>query len=449
MWTSVAAGILLGVLYTLSPLMVWALVASAMLLHGAGRGLPASESRLLVTTLAAALGLRLVAIGMLVVAGAWRHADPTLGFTLTGDEEYVLSRALRTRDIALGMAVSKFDYFVAFDEYGRSSYVTLLTWIQGIFGPTPYAMRLLNAVIFSAAAVLLVRTARLIVGWPAAYVALLIILFYPTLFVWSISLLKEPLYLLGTALLLASAIAVVRARGWRFRALGGAGVLLALAVVADLRPGAIAIAVSGVAVAVALRLIMVSAIRLAAAAAITIAVVVAMPSVQRRADAALERTAKQQMGHVFTVGHAYKTLDESYYVIPQKPSAASLSLTAGEAARYVVRSAIAFVIVPAPWHIISWRELAYLPEQFAWYALMLLAPFGLAAAWRSDPTASALLVGAIAPTAVALALTNGNVGTLLRLRGVLVPYLAILSALGGCEALEFLAASTRGDRSVP
>jgi hypothetical protein len=34
------------------------------------------------------------------------------------------------------------------------------------------------------------------------------------------------------------------------------------------------------------------------------------------------------------------------------------------------------------------------------------------------------------PTAAAIALTNGNVGTLLRLRGIVVPYILWLSVVG-------------------
>ena len=84
--------------------MVWALVAAAVVWRRAGRGLPESERRVLAMTLAIAFALRLLAIGALVVAGAVRHADPSLGALLTGDEAYVLSRALRLRDILLGVA---------------------------------------------------------------------------------------------------------------------------------------------------------------------------------------------------------------------------------------------------------------------------------------------------------------------------------------------------------
>jgi hypothetical protein len=97
-----------------------------------------------------------------------------------------------------------------------------------------------------------------------------------------------------------------------------------------------------------------------------------------------------------------------------------------------------FIVVPAPWQLQSARELAYLPEQIAWYGLVLLLPFGIAAGWRRDRLVTCMLVGYVAPTAVALALTNGNVGTLLRLRGLVVPFLAWVSAVGFCAALDTL-----------
>ena len=444
--SSVAAGVLLGATYTLAPLMVWALVAAAVVMSCAGRGLTDHERGLLTMTLAIAFAARLIAIGALVVAGAAHDADPLLGAVLTGDEAYVLSRALRMRDIVLGFAVTKFDYVVAFDDYGRNSYLGVLTWLQVLFGPTPYGMRMLNAAIFTGGSVLLFREAHRSFGWLPAYIALIVMLFYPTLFVWSISLLKEPLYLLGTSLVLVSAIRLIRARLWTARAWALPGAAAGLAIIADLRPGAVILATSAIAIAIVLREVTKSAARCAAAAALAFMmaiVLVTVPASQRRLLAALEGTAKQHAGHVFTVGHAYKTLDEGFYVNPQTPAASSLRLWPAQAARYVVRSAVSFVVVPVPWQLASARELAYLPEQLAWYAMVLLAPFGVVAGWRRDAFVTALLVGAIAPTAIALALTNGNVGTMLRLRGVIIPYLAVLAALGACVGLEALT-SRRG-----
>jgi pimeloyl-ACP methyl ester carboxylesterase len=55
--------------------------------------------------LVAALALRLAAIGALFVVNTPLHDDESVGM-LSGDEAYGLSRALRTRDIAIGAPVS-------------------------------------------------------------------------------------------------------------------------------------------------------------------------------------------------------------------------------------------------------------------------------------------------------------------------------------------------------
>ena len=57
-----------------------------------------------------------------------------------------------------------------------------------------------------------------------------------------------------------------------------------------------------------------------------------------------------------------------------------------------------------------------------WLLIVLFAPIGVAAGWSRDRLVTSLLIGFVLPTAAALAVTNGNVGTLLRLRGLVSPY---------------------------
>ena len=63
-----------------------------------------------------------------------------------------------------------------------------------------------------------------------------------------------------------------------------------------------------------------------------------------------------------------------------------------------------------------------------------------------DPNSADVLVGAVPAGThdlVLLALTNGNVGTLLRLRGLVIPYLVWISAVGFCTALGALGRKER------
>jgi hypothetical protein len=439
---AVLLGIAGGALYTVSPLTAWCVALAAIVLTLAGRGLPASQRRALNVVLAAALIARLAAIGALFVINTPMHDDESVGM-LSGDEAYGLSRALRTRDVITGVPVTQYDYFVASDEYGRNSYITALTGIQVLFGPTPYSMRLLNMLLFTAGAVLLFRTTRSAFGPLPAFGGLAVLMFLPTLFLWSISLLKEPLYLFGTTLVIAGAIAAAGAANWRARALPSLAVLAGLAIIRNLRPGAFALAVLGIACGIAglvfFSLSLRARLTVATAAAVAVLAIASQPSAQRRLTSALETTAKTHAGHVFTVGHSYKLLDEGFYVNPVPAVESTLTLTAGEAARYAVRAAVSIVAVPWPWQLASSRELSYLPEQLFWYVIVALLTVGLVAGWRRDPLVTSLLAGYTLPTAAALALTNGNVGTLLRLRGMIIPYLIWLSAVGFCAALQRVA----------
>jgi len=428
------------VLYTVSPVGLCAgtlTVAAAVL---ARRNLPDDERRVLTTIVATAVAVRVAAIVAIFFTSIPIHDDQFVG-ALTGDGAYSMTRALRTRDLLLGVPVNKYDYVVAFDEYGRNSYVSFLTLAQVAFGPAPYGVRLMNAALFIAGALLLYRLARGTLGPAPALTGLTAVLFLPTLFVWSISLLKESLYFTGSALILWAAVVVLRADTWRARVYGVLAALAGAMVIRDLRSGAVLLAACGLATGLAMRAVRVSW-RLAAVAAIAIVLALAsfsiFPAVQGRVIRALESTAKTHTGHVFTVGHAYKLLDAGYYFNPQTPAASTLTLDRGQSARYVLRAAVSFAVVPTPWQLASVRELAFLPEQMLWYVMLALLPIGAVAGWRRDPLVTCLFLGFALPTAAVLALTNGNVGTLLRLRGLVTPYLVWVSAVGLCASLAML-----------
>ncbi|MFM8532311.1 MAG: hypothetical protein ACKOEC_01750 [Acidimicrobiia bacterium] len=211
----------------------------------------------------------------------------------------------------------------------------------------------------------------------------------------------------------------------------------------DLRRGAVILSLAGLACGVALFLIgktrrpMALLLTSALAAALLVA---AVPWLQQRVLDAVTTAAKQHSGHVFTVGHAYKLMDEGFYMNPATPAASTIKLTPAQATRFIVRAVTAFLLTPLPWETRSTSERAYLPEHLLWYGLLLMLPFGIIEGWRRDAWATAMVLGFILPTAAALATTNGNVGTLLRLRGLVTPYMAWISALGVCVAADWCCA---------
>lgn len=438
--TSVVAGIALAVLYSASPLFALTLAASTVCLCIAGRGLDGEERRRLILVMVAALAARWMVIATMLVGGIPLHNDLSVG-AASGDDGYYLARALRGRDIVLDLTDTRYDYFIINDEYGRTSYLRLLTAVQVLFGPTPYSMRALNGLIFVAAAAMLFRTIRPAFGATTSLIALVVLVFLPSLIVGSISLGKDPLYFLITAVLFTTVLMMSR-RGTALSIAAGAGITVSSVFVLDgMRRGGAALALASIAMALPAPWLLATWRRAAVAVAVFASVVAAalmIPAVHAHAIDAITTVSKTHAGHVFTSGHAYKLLDDGFYF---NPGPSPFTLTDDQALRFLVRAAVSFTITPLPWEMASLKELAFLPEYVAWLVILAFAVPGTIAGWRRDPRVTALLVGFIVPTAVAVAVTTGNVGTLLRLRGLVTPFLVWLSALGALTVAEYLLTS--------
>lgn len=443
---SIAAGLLLAVGYVASPLTMWALAGSAALCVMAGQRLPDHERRRLVAILAIALAVRFAFIGATFLAAWTQHSDLSLG-AFGGDEAYYLQRAIRTRDVLLDFARTRYDYFMMTDEYGRTSYLGLLTWLQMAVGPTPYGMRMLNAVLFTAGAALLFRMAFAAYGFLPATLGLTAILFLPSLFLSSVSMLKESVYFLASCAFVVCAVQIVRAQSVSGRLFAGAVGLVSAWVAGDLRQGGFALALAGLATAAVIYAFAASRRYLIVGVAVVVIIAVAAWQQQPVRQLVLNQVtaaAKDHAGHVFTVGHSYKLMDEGFYKNPAASEGwTDLHLTEVQAGRFLVRAAGSFVLTPLPWQMRSTSELLFLPVHLGWYVMLLLLPFGLVAGWRRDPWVTSVLVGLALPTAAAVALTNGNVGTLLRMRSLVIPQLVWLSALGLCAIADALASGRR------
>lgn len=439
----VAAAVALAAALTASPLTVLVVLAFFLLLPRAVKGLPAGEWETVMFVLTLAFAARVMLIAVLFVLGIPMHNDLSVG-ALAGDEGYNIARSLRMRDVLLGLAGSKYDYVVAYDEYGRTSYLAFLTVLQVLFGPAPYGIKVLNAALFVAGAALIYRLVRASYGdWPAL-IGVVVLLFIPTLFYSSTSALKESAYFLTTVTCLVAAMHVLRGRGIARRAVAVAVVIAAVWLLSDLRRAGDLLALAGLAIGVVLWLTFRTRWGATAASALVIAgiaAVVAVPQLRNAAVAGLTQAAKIHTGHVFTVGHHYELLDDGFYYTPAAPSSSPLTLTPDHAARFVLRAVATFALTPLPWQMRSKSELAVLPEQLLWYVILAGLPFGIVAGWRRDPLLTALLVGYVIPTVAVIALTSGNVGTLVRLRGLVTPYLLWVSVLGYCMLLERVASA--------
>ena len=170
---------------------------------------------------------------------------------------------------------------------------------------------------------------------------------------------------------------------------------------------------------------------LAIAIVVAVAAIDRVPRVEAAALEAVRMAARKHAGHVYTPGHSYLLLDESFYGGPRSLK----DITHAEALRYIGRGVVSILLYPMPWQMRSRSELIYLPEQIVWYLVVLLAPIGVVVGLWRDRLTTALLVGYTAVVLVAVGVNSGNMGTLVRHRALALPYLGVFAVLGAAFLL--------------
>ena len=424
------AGVFFGIGYAASPLTVWFLGSVAVLSAWGIRGLSVRERNWVLGILTLAIVTRLLLIFSLFLA---TEPFEMASFFWDGDGVYYKQRAEWIRQVWLGNQIAPLDYDRAFFRgYGWTSYLYVLAYVQYWFGEAPYAIHLFNVFLSLSVAVVLFRLIRVGYGKATALLGLLLLLFMPTPLLWSVSALKESLYVFLIMLGLVGTVLAVRGPTMTRRAVGVCAVIIAFATIDGVRGGgapllAVGI-VGGLCGAIATRRLSIAVLMVALVPFATYALL-KTDVIYPRIKSELETAAVQHIGHVKTTGNSYRLLEERFYV----DSAREIAITAWtplDQTRYVVRAVANLIAMPLPWQARSTTEVLFLPLQIIWYLMVFFAVVGSVAGLRRDPFVTCMLVATVAVGAVAIGIYSGNIGTMVRLRDTLVPFVVWLSAEG-------------------
>ena len=413
-----AAAAAVGAVWTLSPLALLAACALLAMCVRATSDLQPGERRRVRTVLSIAIAVRLVLIGIVfATTPATQQAQ-----ALFPDAHYIIGRSIWLRNLWMRVPLGPHQLTEVFNPYGASSFTTFLAVLQVPAGPAPFGLSFLSVLAYVAGALAMFHAVRRGFGPAAALLGLAIVLGWPSLMAWSISVLKEPAQLFLTAMVCAGAAAA-----WgpadRRRLLWLAGAAGALGLLATLRAGSMEIAVGGLALAAALRLVVWRRWVLVILVALALA---GGWRLRERIGGEVRLAATRHIGHIKSAGVGYRLLADPYYSNTATIDAMSL----WDGARFLATAAVAFVVVPFPWQVGSRGTLALLPQQFAWYVMCAAALAGFVVGVRRAPWLTCVLAGSALAGLAIIAPNSGNVGTLLRHRDLIVPSVLWLGALG-------------------
>jgi hypothetical protein len=421
-----AAGV--GAAYAFSPLSVIFGVGMFLLFRHAVRGLPGGERRWVLAVLVTGVALRVFAlIGIFITTDPWREQVNAL----FGDGHYSIVRSLRILNEWNGVPLGPWLRLSIFTAYGGLSYDRCLALVQWFVGPSPYGLTLISVAAFFGGTVLMYRVVRPSFGPVASLTAMGILVLWPTFFVWSISMLKESAQFFLSAAAISAAVWIARVKRWSTRAVLIVVIAAAVVLIAPLRGGSDLSVLGAVLLGYA---VFASARHSAIFVALLLAVVVGGAAAGRRSavQASIETRVAlallYHVGHVKTPGNAYRAADQRFYS-SWKDHAAEPP-TFDEGARFLLRSAAMFVLAPMPSQVRSTSEVSFLPQQMAWYLLVALACVGVWIGLRRDALLTGTCIGYCFAAAAIIAPYSGNIGTLVRHRDMVVPFVVWLSGLG-------------------
>ena len=422
---AVAVAIAVGLCWAVSPVGTAAMLGLSAACAVMTASLPDHERARVRGILAVAVVLRMALIaGVFLMTPADRQA-----FAIVPDSRYLIDRSIWLRNLWAGVPLGPHQYSEIFFPFGSAPFVTFLAALQMAVGPAPFGLSFVSAAACVTGALVAYLVVRRGFGTAPAQVGLVVLLFWPSLVAWSISVLKEPAQLLLTSIVCAGAVGVVWSRG-RARVLVAGAVIASLALLASLRSGSMEIALAGLGVAAVLRVIVWR--RWLLAVLIVMAVAGAWTA-RNRIAAEVRNSASRHVGHVKSAGVSYRLLDDRYYS-DEGASVASMSFI--DDVRFLAAAAIAFVAVPLPWQAGSAGTLALLPQQIAWYLICAAAVVGGGVGMRRAPWLTCVLMGSALAGLLIIAPNSGNVGTLMRHRDLIVPFVIWLAGLGAVGAAE-------------
>jgi 4-amino-4-deoxy-L-arabinose transferase-like glycosyltransferase len=437
---SMAAGALLGVFWWLSPGMTFLGLLSTAIAAALRRlGNPTEQkflARLFIGSFVLRAGIVAIVYLWVIARGRFYPQPSVLDFQLHipmvfGDGGYLTSRAWALSQVWRGAEVWPHGLYEIAQTYGETSFLYLPAAFFYLFGAEGLiAVRGINVLLGAVLPLLVFAFARDLFTPLAARISAIVAAVFPSLLLWNLDLLKDPLFI--TLVFTAIWLLVRFQRRKRFGYLLAAAAAAGLSATVRFHFGMLTLGVVGLGLLPFLWRGWVgrSPVRALMVVVLLVAVFVS-PSIQGWMGRQLFRTFFFQMGYVDTpAATTYTIWPERLHPYRSKSAEEFLQqVNRRDILRGFALGQYYLWLEPTPRAAKSRAERFAVPHMLLWYALLLWVPYGI---WqvRRRPSELFVLVSFILILGAVIGLTGGNLGTIFRHRDVLTPVLIVIAGGG-------------------
>lgn len=312
-------------------------------------------------------------------------------------------------------------------RYGFSGFTYFLGTVYYFFGPLKFSARLLNCLMGVGSGIFIYYIVKDIFGKKCAKLSAILTVFIPSLFLWSITFLKDIPFIFISCIILWSFLRFQKTKRMLFLYF----FFLAILAQATIRPTFPMVFIGLILI---LSYFIISGISWRKKIIVSLCLLILMVPFLHRFD--FKNKVNNQMfsvlnytrGIVNTGGSTYKVFDDKYY--NGGPLSHSNYISFLDFTRGFFKGWLYFLLVPFPWKTYTGLQLISYPQTILWYLLIPFVFIGMVTALRYKWKETFVIFAYIIVLGSIIAMNSGNIGTVFRHRDMLTPLFLIFGAVG-------------------
>jgi hypothetical protein len=411
------------------------------------------ERNFILAVFLAGLGIR---IGATLLASSWsifsghilnyaaHNACPDYSTPYIFDDSgYYTLRALFTSMYWQGEPMSEYAVeAIVQNAYGLSGFIYVLAGFFRMFGYSPIASRFINSFFGSLTIILVYSITKNIFNERPARLAAILTAIFPSVFLWSITNLKETSMMFAAFLTIWSLVKFQKKKSIYYLIAGLLSIWFQGFIRFTYGKEFVVITVF----AVLFYIFYLGMTRLILRRRIAVFLLIFMIGsavvVFKREQACLvlkgsfAKVLTQHRGATGSGGVCYKLLPEEYYT-------GNKSLNLNDFCKMFGKGWFHVMFEPLPWKTQTKSMLFCFPQMFLWYFLVAFAVPGAVTSLRYRSKESIFLIMYFFLITSGLAVTGGNIGTVFRIRDINTPIVLIFSSIGLVNTFSTLLKSER------
>jgi len=319
------------------------------------------------------------------------------------------------------------DYDMLQKDYGFNIYTRLLAGFYYVFGYQIQAARLINAVIFMIAFLLIFYVAKTVFDPKIARMASVVFAFFPSLLLWSSMICVDITIIACAAAFILFMIKFIKAKiGLAYFGL----MMLSIIAVRSIRPYIANLLVAFAALSFFYKAYILAYRRYGIAVLSVVVAVLILAGINSGASHFLKLKFDGVIREMIQNQEGFAVADDSSYVIYPTNCYVTKSCSLSEFAAAYARGMGYAVLSPFPWRIDSRLQLMACPQVIIWYVMLPFILYGFYLGFRSNGAVTVFIFLYCLCVLSVMALAEGNVGALFRHRDMVTPFCIIYFAAG-------------------